>query len=128
VVLVGAEDDGDAFAVLRGLALEKRYGFEIHAEALNTLLQGVVIRPLGAGGQFAITLGLALLAALLRSPAFDGRAIARRGLLAAVVIGYLAVGVYAYATARVMVNTVYHLAALFLTYVLLGRIRRQWWP
>lgn len=128
VVLVGAEDDGDTFAVLRGLWLEKRYGFEIHADALNSLLQGVVMRPLAAGGQFAIMLGLALLAALLRSPALDERVYTRRVLLAAAVAAYLAAGVYAYATARLMVNTVYHLAALFLTYALLGRIRRQWWP
>jgi CHASE2 domain-containing sensor protein len=128
VVLVGAEADADSFAVLRGLSLEKRYGFEVHAEALNSLLQGRVIRPLGPRGQFAITLGLALLAALLRSPALDRRALARRALLAAAVVGYLAVGVYVYATSRVMVNTVYHLAALVLAYALLGRMRRQWWP
>jgi CHASE2 domain-containing sensor protein len=128
LVLVGAEDDADSFAVLRGLSPEKRYGFEVHAEALNSLLQGRVIRPLGPRGQFAITLGLALLAALLRSPALDGRALARRALLAAAVVGYLAAGMYVYATSRVMVNTVYHLAALFLTYALLGRMRRWWWP
>jgi CHASE2 domain-containing sensor protein len=128
VVLVGAEDDGDAFAVLRGLSAEKRYGFEIHADALDTLLRGAAIRPLRPAAQLALMLAFAGVAALLRAPALEARPRARHVMLAAAVVIYLAAGVYAYVAARLMVNTVYHLAALLLTYALLGRMRRQWWP
>jgi CHASE2 domain-containing sensor protein len=127
-VLVGAADEADVFEVLRGLVRERRYGFEVHADALNTLLRRVAIRPLAAGAQLAVALALAVLAALLRSPALEARALARRGLLAGALLAYLGAGVYAYAAARLMVNTVYHVAALLLTYALLGRLRRQWWP
>jgi CHASE2 domain-containing sensor protein len=127
-VIVGAEDPADVFDVFRGLSRERRYGYEVHADALNTLLRGVALRPLAPAGQLAVALALAVVAALLRSPALETRTLARRGLLAAALLTYLGAGALAYATSRLMVNTVYHLAALLLTYALLGRLRRRWWP
>jgi CHASE2 domain-containing sensor protein len=126
IVLVGEEAEGDTLSIQRGLSAESRYGFEVQADALNTLLLGVVIRPLAPAAQLIVTLLLSLTAGLLRSPALDGRTIARRSMLAATIVAYLAVGVYAYVASRLMVNTVYHLAALFLTYAVLGKLRKWW--
>ena len=52
IVLVGVETPEEKFALRRGLSSEERYGYELHADAMNTLFQPLTIRPLAAGWQF----------------------------------------------------------------------------
>jgi CHASE2 domain-containing sensor protein len=127
IVLVGVATAADRIDVLRGLSLEKHYGYEVHAEALNTLLQGIVVRPLALPVQIALTLAMALAGGLLRAPVLNPRPRTRLALLGAAAAGYLAAAVWAYASRRLMLNMLYDLGALFLAYALLGKFRR-WWP
>jgi CHASE2 domain-containing sensor protein len=62
IVVVGVELPQDRIEVTRGLHREVRYGYELHADAVNNLLQGVSVRPLGTGAQFLLMLIMAALA------------------------------------------------------------------
>ncbi|HJW12085.1 MAG TPA: CHASE2 domain-containing protein, partial [Albitalea sp.] len=57
IVLVGLQlPDKDMFAVAGG----ERWGVELHAEQIDAMLRGDVIRPLAASGEFATMVALAM--------------------------------------------------------------------
>ncbi len=60
IVVIGVEVPGDRFEVRRGLGTADTYGYEIHADAMSTLLRGIDIRPIGSGLQFLIIFGVSL--------------------------------------------------------------------
>jgi hypothetical protein len=126
IVLVGVETSRDSFAV--GPRRERRFGFELHADALNAILSGVPVRPLGQGMQLLISLGLALLGGGIRQWE-AGLASRRRWGVPAValaLVAYLGGVMYAYSRHHVLLNTLYHTAALVGAYVLVGRAHRWW--
>jgi hypothetical protein len=122
IVLVGSA--AETFGVSRGLVRESRSGLELHADAVNTLLSGVTVRPLGLAGQSALTLLMAAAGAAMAL--FDlGR---RRRWLAvlAALVAYLTANVWLYVARQVMLNTLFHLGALFGSFVVAGRLGRRW--
>lgn len=115
IVLVGARVAGDRMRVARGLQSEIRYGYELHADAIGNLLAGVVVHPLYRWHQFFIMLVMAALGAAIRLASRR-----RRLLLAGAVLAYLLVAVFVYGSLGVLLNTAYHLAALLLSFWVLG--------
>ena len=112
-VLVGlAMPQADLFAAF-GAA--PRHGIELHADAASALLQDAIVRPLAAGADFAFMLAYALVGGRL-AIASPGGALHRwrRPLFAALAAGHLALAVAACIVASLLLNAVYHLAALAL--------------
>jgi CHASE2 domain-containing sensor protein len=107
------------------VTVESRHGYELHADAVNALLRGATVRPLGSRGQFVVLLLLALFAAMLVYLIPD-RARLRLGVLALLLVAYLAAAVYLYATQRILVITLYHVAALLVSYGLVRTLQRRW--
>lgn len=126
IVVVGVEAPSDSFRV--GPSGEHRFGFELHADAVNTLLGGVTIRSLGALGQVAITVVMAILGGATAYVRPRAPRHWRRWALALILIAYLAGTVYAYGQFHVLVNTLYHAGALVGAYALAGRVQRRWFP
>ncbi len=128
IAVVGAALAPDAFRVVRGpLRHETRYGVELHADALNTILRGVVIRPAGTGIQFAATLLMALVgAAIAALPGADRRT--RMILLPAAAALWMGLAVYVYAADRVTLIVLIQLAALVSAYGIARRTKRWVFP
>jgi len=103
-----------------------RWGFELHADAINTLLNGVTIRPMAASGQFSLIVIMSIAGALIgvRATTASRRMIVL--LLTTVVLLYLTVTVCLYAEYRLLANTVYHLVALVSAYSITRKMARRY--
>lgn len=120
IVIVGIENENDFY--------RDRWGFELHADAVNTLLNGVVIRSVGWGGQFALIVIFSIVGAIIRTRT---RRASRRLpilLLLIVLLIYLMGTIYLYTQYRLLLNTLYHIVALFLTYQVVGKLERRYFP
>lgn len=126
IVLVGGQINRDIHKVSRGLGKEERYGFELHADAINTILQGVTIRPIALGDQFLIMACLGIFGALTRYLTRQMRKYWRIGLCVIGLIIYLAGTIYIYVQYHVLANTMYHIGTFWLTYWIAGRIQRRY--
>ena len=103
-----------------------RWGFEIHADAINTLLNGVAIRSVGSAEQLGLMFILAVLGATIRART---RNVSRRlgiSLLITVLLIYFAGAIYLYAKYRLLLNIMYHVVSLFLTYWVIGKLERRY--
>jgi CHASE2 domain-containing sensor protein len=120
IVVVGVEVPNEKFELRRGLSREERYGYELHADAMNTLLKPLTIRPLAAGWQFLIIFVLSLAGGLVWvwQP---NRPLVRRAALVALALLYLGGAIGAYGLYRALVPTVYPLVALVLSYRVVRR-------
>lgn len=125
IVVVGAEVPKEKFDVWRGFRRHERYGYEIHADALNTLLQPVTIRPLAARWEFLAILILCLAGAAVWAWQ-PTRPLARWSVLLALVLVYLAVATWVYGSSRILMNTLYPVFGLLLCYGVSRRMRS--WP
>jgi len=117
IVIVGVEDINDR----RG----DRWGFELHADALSTLLNGVVIRPVAFGGQFALIATLSFVGALIRTRMRHTSRRLRISLLMTVLLIYLGGTVCLYVQYGLLLNIVYHVIALLLSYWVVGKLERR---
>jgi CHASE2 domain-containing sensor protein len=118
IAVVGVEVASEVFdAAVEG---GQRYGFELQADAINTLLQNTVIRPLSNGPQFVLILVLSLSGWLVWYLRPSGRVV-RWILILAVIVSYMAFGVWSFAKYAVVFDLVFPLAALFLSYLLVKR-------
>lgn len=123
VVMIGTDLDAQRAAVLRGTA---RPYVDVQADAVNTLLQGLVVRPQGQAATFALILLFALagVAAQWRRPSrvrhWDSLMLAA----AASVCG--AASVLVYVSERVLLDTLYHFFAFALAYHGAAKLRRGW--
>ena len=126
IVFVGA-DDGQRYrtSVLGGPG---RLGIELLADALNTSLRGVRIHPLAETQQLLVMIALGLIGALVRYWVPKSSWRLRRTSMALVTVFYLAVTVYTFAQYFVLLNTLYHIGALWLSYWLSGKVERRWFP
>jgi CHASE2 domain-containing sensor protein len=122
IVVVGSERE--RFGVLRGLSRETRSGMELHADAMNTLLTGVTLRPLAPAWQLVITLLMAAVGAAAPYLGWEGRR--RRLFLLGALAVYLTANVWLYVRRQVMLNTLFQVGALFAASALVGRLSRRW--
>lgn len=121
IVLVGTEF-ADIREVYRGLGTEQRYGYEIHADAIDTLLQGVSYQPLKALPDFLVTLVMGLIGLAGR---FWPRLWADRRRIAfavAVPLACVAFAAWMGAEFHVLLNSTYHVAAFFFAWLVSGWI------
>ena len=125
LVIVGGALAVDAYTRLRGPFLrETRYGFELHADAINTVLMGIAIRPAPNGVQFLLVLAMSLAgAAIATAPRAERRR--RMILLAAAALACTAVSTFVYVASRITLTVVLQLAALLSAYAA-GRRLRLW--
>jgi CHASE2 domain-containing sensor protein len=128
LVLVGFENPGSVFSVVRGLSKEPRFAVELEADAMNTLLRGIRIAPLGTRAQFIVILGMAALGALA------AYLIARLGRIAAALaaaaglVAYFVGGASLYAHHHALLNTLFDFAALVLAFTAVLGARKVWFP
>lgn len=123
IVLVGSELEArDLRQVFSGRGPEDRHGYEIHADVVNNLLQGVDIQPLSGGLQFLVMLAMGALGLALRFWRAAWSRGARRSLLVGVPLLYALVAAWLCADAQLLLNGVYHLAAFFFAHWVSGRL------
>jgi CHASE2 domain-containing sensor protein len=125
-VLVGVEHPRDLVRTRLDPAGPSRFGFEFQADAINALMNGSIVRPLGWLGQAGLMLAMAGLAAAYRLWRLDHRRRFDKSVLALAVLLYLGLIVVAYARLRVLINPVYHLAALLVTWGVLAHLEEAW--
>lgn len=120
IVMVGVGID--RLQILSG----DRFGFELHADAINTLFNGVVIRSVSPGEQLVLMVILGILGATIR---VRTRHVSRRlgiSLLVIVLLVYFAGTIYLYTQYRLLLNTIYHAVAILLTYWVVGKLERSY--
>ena len=118
LVLVGAAVERDSARTATG---DRRFGFELHASAINDLLRGRALARASRPWQLAVLVAMAIaggVAAFLGGTAHPWRG---RLTLAAVVAAYLLLALAVLATSLRMLDGVYHLGALLLAYWLATR-------
>ena len=128
IILVGKEGPGEnTFSVFQGWKPggEDRYGFELLADALNTVMSSEVIHPLSQGGQLAIMICLGLLGAWIRYWVPSRPRFARVGLVLFIACIYLGSTIAFYAAYRVLFNTLYHIGALLTAYWATGKAEKR---
>ena len=115
IVLVGALGR-DTFSENRGFKDENRFGLEFHAEALNTIVNGVAIRSVGVTGQMMFMILLGICGAFIRSRMIQTSVWARMAAAALVHAAYFFCAIFFYARYCLLLNTLYHLGAFWLSY------------
>jgi CHASE2 domain-containing sensor protein len=124
IVVVGVEDPSEEFELRRGFSSESRYGYELHADAMNTLFQSLTIRPLAAWPQFLIIFVLSLAGGLVWVWQPD-RALVRWAALIGLIVLYIGVAIWSYGRYRVLHTTVYPSLALLVSYLIVRGFRKR---
>ena len=126
IVVIGIDNDReDIRTVNYRFKNERRHGFEVHADVLETLLQEITFRPLGQWGQFQVMVVMAALGQIPMLLTLFRFASFRRfyGLL--ILILYITVSVAVVIEYRILLNTLYHVSAFLLTFWATIRIARR---
>jgi CHASE2 domain-containing sensor protein len=123
IVLLGVESSDDTFQVPGG---ERRFGFELHADAINTLLMGITIRPLSQGPQLAISIVLALVGGTIRYARCAATKPRCRLILLGTVGIYIAMTLVAYSHLSVLLSPLYHLGSLVGAYLFAAKVEVRW--
>ena len=116
LVVVGSMSGDTVVPLYPGLGGERRAGFEVMTDAMNTLLQGTEIRPLAAPGVFALILLMAALGALVSVGMRVRPRWQRAVVLMALAIALFLSAVQVYRMAHVMIMVAYPGIALLLGY------------
>ena len=125
-VLVGVALDGlDQRTLFRGLRIEQRYGYELHADVINNLLQKIDIHALSPLGQFVVMLAMGAMGLMGRFWRTLLRPLWGRAFVVAVPLAYLALGAWLCAEFQVLLNSAYHLAAFTFAYWVSGVLLRR---
>jgi CHASE2 domain-containing sensor protein len=124
-VVIGAEHRHDRVRTRLDRA-DARFGFEFQADAINALMNGDIVQPLGLLGQAGLILAMAGLASAWRVWHLDHRWRFNKAALACVVVLYLALAVLAYIKFRILINPVYQVATLLTVWGILAQLERRW--
>lgn len=125
IILIGAEHPADLLKTrLDGTA--SRYGFEFHADTINALMTDAVVRPMTFTGQWLFS-ALAILCAagwrLLRL----GKPRRPDAILLPVLCTLLIAGaVVLYAEFHLLIDSLYHVTALLVTWWILAKLETRW--
>ncbi len=121
LVVVGLIKEEEVFETF-GQPGADRFGFELHADAMNSILQDRAIRSAGPFWQLAIMALLGVLGAFIRFWAPPARPGLRKVLLVTLSALYLLAALQLYAQHRLLLNIVYHIGALYLAYAIAGKV------
>jgi CHASE2 domain-containing sensor protein len=124
-VIIGHEAPADEQTVAYGLTTERRYGYELHADAIATLRSDRIARPVGPWPAFILMLLGATAGAWLGVRLREARAVARWPLLASLIAAYAAGAIWLVAHADLILHTPYDLFAFFSAYLVLRRRARR---
>jgi len=125
-VIVGLEAPEEAFTVAYGFGPEQRYGYELYADAINTLVTDRVVRPLSVYPQVLLMLTLSSLGAWLGIRLFGRPAYFRRLAIALLLLLYLLISVYLIAEENLLLHTAYDLFTLTVAYLLFRHFSAKW--
>ncbi len=125
-VIVGFETKQDEFTVAVGLKLERRYGYELYADAINTLATKRIARPLGPFGQIVVMVVLAAAGAWIAVVLRNRSSFLRRSIVGVSIVGYAVFAVTLAALGDVLLHTTYGVVAFFTAYLTLQRLSRKW--
>jgi len=125
-VIVGQETEEEEFAVAYGLRSERRYGYELFADAINTLVSKRVVQPLSGYPQFAVMLVTAAAGAWLGVLLRDRPASFRRVLIVLLILIYVFLAAALAATGDVLLHVSYDLFALIIAYMIFRQFSRRW--
>lgn len=126
ILVVGHESDDERFQVAYRLQIQERYGYELHADAINTLRNERIARPLPLLGEFAVLLLSVAVGGWLGVHLHDRSAQVRWMVVPAAVLLTLCVGVLSIALFDLIHQFAYSLFALLLSYALfIGTARKR---
>ncbi len=122
VVIVGHESQADLKQIAFG---EPRYGYELYADAINTLRHGRIAQPLALLPEFLLMLASAAAGGWLGIRLQASRAVVRWPLMSGLVLLYLVAGVLFIAWGDTILHTSYELFALLVAYLWFRRYARR---
>ncbi|MCB1751638.1 MAG: CHASE2 domain-containing protein [Gammaproteobacteria bacterium] len=125
-VIVGVEAPEEEFTVAYGLGPEQRYGYELHADAINTLKTNRVVQPMRAYPQLFLLLAVSGAGAWLGIKLYHRPAWFRRLTLTLLMFLYLLVSVYLVAGENLLLHLSYDLFALVVAYLMFRRFSSKW--
>ncbi|QTA84742.1 CHASE2 domain-containing protein [Desulfonema magnum] len=114
IVLVGVQNRRDIFDVFRSFQREDRYGMELQADVINTLLNRVCIHFSGPWGQLAFIALFGILGTFIRFK--FSHILLRKIMIVSALILCFAVVIYCYREYQLLLNPLYYVAALFFSY------------
>ena len=125
VILVGAEHPADVLKT-RLDGTPSRFGFEFHADVINGLLTDQVVRPVGFAAQSLFAAAMIGIAVAWRRARFGKPRRADVIVLLALCATLIGVAVVLYSSFGWLIDSLYHLAALLVTWWLLLKMERRW--
>jgi len=126
VVVVGAAHPLDVLQTRLDPRGPQRFGFEFQAEAINALLTDAAVRPVGFLAQWMLALLMVLAAIAYRLWRVGKSRRLDWLVLPLVLVVYMSVMVLMYAKFRLLVDSLYHLAAFVVTWWVLSFLERRW--
>jgi CHASE2 domain-containing sensor protein len=128
-IIIGHETPSDELTVAYGLRAERRYGYELHADAIATLRGDRIARAVGPWPALIIMLLGASFGAWLGVRLRSARATVRLPLLGLLVAAYASGAIWLIAGADLILHIPYDLFAFFSAYLILRyRARRPLQP
>ena len=115
----------DIHIIERGVWREERFGVELQADALRTLLSGFTVRPLQPLVQFIIMLIIAVLGAVVSFLTADKSRGLTLAVLASVVMVYFGISLLLLSGTGILLNLMYDIVAFGLAYRILGWIEKR---
>ena len=115
----------DIHIIERGLWREERFGVELQADALRTLLSGFTVRPLQPLVQFIIMLIIAVVGAVVSFLTADKSRGLTLAVLASVIMVYFGISLLLLSRTGILLNLMYDIVAFSLAYRILGWIEKR---
>lgn len=126
LVLIGVERNDERFPVVHGWTAVERYGVELHAIAIDSLLAKRSIKLLEGWGQFFALMGMGLSGGLLNLAVGRQSRLVRAGGLTGVFLSYCALASYLFQAYLIVLNMLYPLLAFGVSYWMAGKIGKRW--
>jgi CHASE2 domain-containing sensor protein len=126
VIVVGAEHPLDLLQTRLDVAGPERYGFEFQAGAVNALMTGAIVTPLGFVQQWLLVLVMVAAAIAYRIWRVGKSRWLDVIVLPAACFAFLAITVLLYARLGLLVDSLYHLVAFGVTWWMLLALEKRW--
>ena len=104
----------------------ERVGVQLYADAVNTIMNKTAIRSLGDWGQLVIMMIMAIIGGFIKFRKPQLSKYWKFAHLAIAVVVYLGFTILLYMHDNILLNTMYHLVALFGAYWIVGKIEKKY--
>ncbi|AGW90369.1 hypothetical protein N234_10040 [Ralstonia pickettii DTP0602] len=126
VIVVGAEHSLDLLQTRLDPEGPERYGFEIQADAVNAIMTGAIVTPVGFLVQWMLSVVMIVAAIAYRLWRVGKSRRLDWLVLPAACLAYLAIMMLLYGKLRLLMDSLYHLAAFVATWWALAALERRW--